>query len=398
MCADVDLTTQGVRFLQTPRAQAELLALAEETISPQNHLAMVMKLRDQYTPQEAGWLIDQAVLRAKAGEKFGTPQRCLLLDEALQQASSLAMAGYHAQQFRQFSSIADLGCGIGGDLLAFAGLLPSVVGVELDPIRAVLARYNVINHGFGNTVRVMEGDWTTMHLNVDAVFVDPARRVDGRRVFSLQGMIPPMAILLRKQDHYPNMAVKTAPGINPAEVPPTAEVEFISENGEMKEALLRFGDLKRGFARCATLLPSGQTLTETGMQDPDIQVGEARNYIYDPDPAVLRARLVRPLAARLGAAMLDPEIAYLTMEQPIQTPLVRCWKVIRQGAFNLKTLNHWLQECNAGEVVVKKRGSAVDVDDFQRRLKTRPDGEKVAVFLTQCKGKPWMILTEDEIT
>jgi hypothetical protein len=276
MCADVDLTSQGVRFLQSPRAQAELRELAGTTLTPQGHLAAVMKLRERYTPQEAGWLLHQAVLQAKAGDKFGTPQRCLLLEEALQQASSLAMSGYHAQQFRQFGSVADLGCGIGGDLLAFAGMIPAVTGVELDPIRAALARYNVINHGFGSTVQVLEGDWTMMRLDTEAAFIDPARRIDGRRVFSLQAMIPPIALILRYQDQQPNLAVKTAPGINSMDVPSTAEVEFISENGEMKEALLRFGALKQGHARCATLLPSGQQLTAVDMRDPEIGVGEAR--------------------------------------------------------------------------------------------------------------------------
>jgi hypothetical protein len=398
MCADVDLTLQGVRFLQSPRAQAELQELAGTTITPQGHLAAVMKLRERFTPQEAGWLLHQAALQAKAGDKFGTPQRCLLLEEALQQASTIALAGYHAQQFRQFHAIADLGCGIGGDLLAFAAIIPTVIAVEIDPIRAALARYNVINHGFGSNTQVLEGDWTKMTVDTQAAFIDPARRVSGRRVFSLQAMIPPIGIILRYLDQQPNAAVKTSPGVDTSEIPPTAEVEFISENGEMKEALLRFGALKQGYQRCATLLPSGQQLTETGMRDPDVVMGEARAYLYDPDPAVLRARLVRPLAARLGASMLDPEIAYLTMDQAVQTPLARHWKVIRQGPFNLKNLNRWLQEHNAGEVVIKKRGSAVDVDDFQRRLKTEEGGEKRTVFLTQCKGKPWMISTGDEIT
>jgi len=35
-------------------------------------------------------------------------------------------------------------------------------------------------------------------------------------------------------------------------------------------------------------------------------------YLFEPDPAVLRAGLVRDLGEQLSAAQLDPDIAYLT--------------------------------------------------------------------------------------
>jgi hypothetical protein len=355
----------------------------------------VTRLRERYSLQEAGWLLDQVLLQARAGDKFEHPERCLLLEEALQQASSLCLSRYHAQQFSEFRRIADLGCGIGGDLLGLTALIPTVTGVELDPIRAALARFNVINNGFTTGAEVVEGDWTRMRLDVEAAFIDPGRRVGGRRVFSLQEMIPPLPLILKLQNQIPNLAIKAAPGVDRSEIPPTAEVEFISEKGEMKEALLRFGALKQGHARRATLLPTGAQMTAPDHRDPPIAVQEAASYLYDPDPTILRAHLVKPLAAQIGAAMLDGEIAYLSSDRFVKTVFARVWQVKRQGPFHLKNLNRWLQETKAGEVVLKKRGSVIDTDEFQKRLKTIPGGKKVTVFFTQCKGKPWMILAED---
>jgi hypothetical protein len=101
---------------------------------------------------------------------------------------------------------------------------------------------------------------------------------------------------------------------------------------------------------------------------------------------------VQHLAALLGAAQIDPTIAYLTSQQPVDTPLARRWAVLRHGPFHLKTLNHWLRELDAGAVVVKKRGSAIDPDAFRRRLKITPGGLAVTVFLTRVQGRPWMVV------
>ena len=115
-------------------------------------------------------------------------------------------------------------------------------------------------------------------------------------------------------------------------------------------------------------------------------------YIFEPDPAILRATLVQHLARQLSAAQLDPTIAYLTADRLVETPFARAWRVLRHGPFHLKTLNHWLREMNAGEVIVKKRGTAIDPDEFRRRLKTIPGGQPLTVFLTRVQARPWMIV------
>jgi hypothetical protein len=115
-------------------------------------------------------------------------------------------------------------------------------------------------------------------------------------------------------------------------------------------------------------------------------------YLYEPDPAVLRAGLVTTLATRIGAAQIDATIAYLTSEAPVSTPFARSWRVERHDHFHLKTLNKWLREREIGHVTIKKRGSPIDVDTFRRRLKPLPGGRSATVFFTRVQGAPWMIL------
>ncbi len=172
-------------------------------------------------------------------------------------------------------------------------------------------------------------------------------------------------------------------------------MEFISERGQMKEALLRFGELRTGAARRATLLPGPYHL-DSNAPVGDTPIGPPLAWLYEPDAAVIRATLVQHLATQIGAAQLDPTIAYLTGEQPVDTPFARRWAVLRHGPFHLKTLNRWLRELGAGAVVVKKRGSAIDPDEFRRRLKTTPGGPAVTVFLTRALGRPWMVIATEE--
>ena len=184
------------------------------------------------------------------------------------------------------------------------------------------------------------------------------------------------------------------PGIADANIPADAEVEFISERGQMKEALLRFGSLRTGAARRATLLPGPHHL-DSNAPLTDTPATEPAACLLEPDPAVIRATLVQHLATALDARQIDPTIAYLTADHWIDTPFARCWTVLRHGPFHLKTLNRWLREMGAGEVVVKKRGSAIDPDEFRHRLKTTSGGVPLTVFLTRTLGRPWMIVGQE---
>ena len=144
------------------------------------------------------------------------------------------------------------------------------------------------------------------------------------------------------------------------------------------------------------MLPGPHHLDSNAPQD-HAPISQPLAWLYEPDAAVIRATLVQHLATQLGASQIDPTIAYLTSQQPVETPFARRWAVLRHGPFHLKTLNRWLRELGAGAVVVKKRGSAVDPDAFRRRLKTAPGGQAVTVFLTRAQGRPWMVVgTEQE--
>jgi hypothetical protein len=201
--------------------------------------------------------------------------------------------------------------------------------------------------------------------------------------------------MLRGDAAVPATAAKVAPGIPHDLVADAAEAEWVSDHADVKEATLWHGPLAglHGPARRrATLLPSGASVVD----DPSLgapPVGSVARWVHEPDGAVIRAGLVAEVAAGIGAHLIDPAIAYLSSDQPVQSPFVASYEVDAVLAFQLKRLRAALRQRGAGNVVVKKRGSAVDPDDIRQRLRLDGDGPTWTVLLTRIGSDPVAILS-----
>ncbi len=379
-------------------AEAEALAPTDETL-----LAGLTRLRRRHPPALAAAAIEQAILRrrAAANGKFAPDRaaRMYFTRDGLEQATGETIAAHRARRYAPFGPVADLGCGIGGDALALARDHPTLA-IDRDPLRLAMARENARACGVGGRVVPVLADLTRLPPpRADALFCDPGRRTaEGRRVFSGRDYQPPLPLVAGWRATVPALGVKVSPGIDYAELPPLdgeggeAEVEFIAERGALKEAVLWYG-LLRSAARRATILPEGATLATGGEPPPPVPAGPPGRVLYEPDPAVIRARLVEVLADRLGATKLDPDIAYLTADRAIPTPFAHAYRVEEALPFGLKRLAARLRALDAGIVTVKKRGSPLDIDALARRLRGR-GARPLTVVLTHVLGRPYALICE----
>ncbi len=380
-----ELSLEAVEFLSGEAAGRELEALATGGLEP---LATLQRLRRRWGEDEAAWLFDQARLRRRAAAKFPAAARMLFEAEALEQASSWPVARWRARRFfAPWRRVADLGAGIGGDALALAEAGKRVLAVERDPVRAALLRYNAAALGLAERLEVVVGDWRGLDLRLPA-FADPARRRRGRRSVRLGEMEPPLADLLALAERVPALLVKLAPALDKAELPAGAAAGFVSLGGELKEALLGLGGLASP-QPWAEVLPAG-----VGLRGPEAAAPLAppSGYLYEPDPAVIRAGLVGRLALELGAALLAERVAYLTAPACRPSPLAGCWRILRHGPYRLKELRRWLRELDARSVNVKRRHSPVEPAELAAALPRGGAGPEATVFLTRLRGRPWMLL------
>src|SRR5690348_12803102 len=190
--AGVDLEAFG--WLLTPDGQ-RLLHRAGQVYDehPGAPVGAAGALRGQESPARVAVALTQAGLRRKAAAKFGDlAAQMYFTPDGLEQATRRRVAEHRAARIALAdpSSVVDLGCGIGGDLVALAGRGLTVAGVDADPTRVAVARANLAALGLGGAVQV--ADATTLDVSGFGVaFADPARRTPRGRVFDPEGYQPP---------------------------------------------------------------------------------------------------------------------------------------------------------------------------------------------------------------
>ncbi len=384
------MNTELFRGLLSSQGQAAITEAVRLAPSEKTFLADIKKLEKSFSRDLSRAALEVVLLRKKAQDKFSRAERMYFTREALEQSSGEVIATYRAERFVNFSRIGDFGCGIGGDTIGLARK-GSVLAVDKDSLRLGLAAENLKVYELAEKVQFREADLTAMDFpDVEAIFFDPSRRDKSRRYLSGRDYQPSLEIVHRWLAHTPAIAVKIAPGISWSEIDSfDCEAEFISVQGELKECLLLFGPLKTNKRR-ATVLPLGATFT--GEDFPKTgELKEAQAYLYEPDPAILRAGLVAQLAHSLQAYQLDEDIAFLTSENAQPTPFAQIFQIEDAFPFHLKKLRERLRVLGVGTVVVKKRGSAVDLQMLIRQLKlTGPKSR--GLFLTRVRGRPFVLV------
>lgn len=371
------LTAAGHRVI----ADAEALQPTEA-----GFLSAFEKLRARHPPDLAKAALETVLLRARARDKHENGNHLYFTREALEQSSGELVSRYRADRFRPYRTVLDLCCGVGMDAIRLGLAGCAVEAVESDALRLAMAEANAAASVVADRIHFHLGDVLTMPLSAaDAAFVDPSRREGERRFLDPERFTPPLgAVLARFPAGFP-LAAKIAPGVARADIVKyDAEAEFVSAGGELRECVLWFGPLRTAKHR-ATVLPGPHSLV--GDRPPaEPEPGAIQEYVFDPDPAVIRAGLVGLLAVQLGAVPVDHGIAVLTGPRRSVSRFAACYHVEYAAPFHVGNLREYLRERGVGRVTLLKRAVALDVNEVTQKLKL--DGsEHRHVVLARALGK-----------
>jgi hypothetical protein len=379
-------TLEDYRWLIGPQAAPWLEEAAAESA---NLLRLATQMRKTLSPARAGLVLEQAELRRKGREKFSAAGAMFFTRLALEQATDEIVAAYKASRFPGRSRVADLCCGIGGDLLALARRGPAL-GVDRHPIAALLAEANCRACGVP-----LDASWGAGVLAADvlaaplegcaAMHLDPDRRPAGRRTTRVELHEPGLSQIEQLRARLPNLALKLAPAADPPDVwRQEAHWEWISRGGECRQLVAWFGSLapSPGLRQATVLGSTPQPLrcvSGQGQPDPP-PASRIGRYLYEPDAAVLAAGLTGDLAAEHSLMAVSAGIAYLTADALVPDAALAAFEIEEVLPLDLKKLRGLLRERGIGRLEIKKRSVPADPEGLRRQLALRGDGQATLVL------------------
>ena len=372
------------------------LALAAAQDDPAS-LAAATRLRAEFDPELAVAALHQEQLRRRARAKFGDlAAQMLFTDAGLEQATRPAVARWRAERLAALGvrTVVDLGCGIGADAMACAAAGLDVVAVEVDPVTAAIARYNLVL--LTPDPQVVEADATAVVDQVvpagAAVMLDPARRTHRGRSWRLEDLSPPWSFVTDLVDSGAQAVVKLGPGVDRSALP-AVPTSHVSHRGDAVETTLWAGWAQLPPVE-AVLVADDQMHTLTGTPSA-APLGPVHGYLHEPDPAISRAQLVTELGP--GIVQLDQHAGYFSSEQPLTRPWATSFAVLEVLDAKPKALKAWVRAHDIGTLEIKKRGRGgfLDVDPAALRRQLNPRGRRPATLvLAAVQGRVRALVVE----
>ncbi len=381
---------QQLAALRSEPGAGLLARLGDQPLSPDDALRLGTELRAHYPAELVAAALAQHELRIAAQAKFSRAGQMFFTRDGLEQASAEVVARHRGARYPAGGCLADLCCGIGGDLIALA-TGHQVRAVDTDPVHLRMAQANAAAYGVAGQVRFERQDVRDTDLaGVTAAFIDPARRTGQGRLRPGASQ-PPLAWCLDLAGQVSRLGIKAAPGISREAVPPGWETEFIAVGRELKEAALWSPALAQSATR-ATVLPGGHTLTPHS--GPPVPVAPPGPFLLDPNPAVTRAGLVAELARTVSGWQIDEQIAFLCTTEPVRTPFARTLQVADSGRWHQRELSARLRALGIGSVDIRRRGLAGDVAQIRRQLKLSGP-HRATLIMTRAGDRPWALICQD---
>lgn len=376
----VAATEDDYRWLVSEAAEPFLRRAAEAGSSL---IGLVKQLRRDISAERAHLIAQQLELRTRASVKFAHADRMFFTPSLLEQATDERVAGYKASRFPEGGSVADLCCGLGGDLIGLAQRGP-MVAVDRDPVALVLACANCRACGVKSvTFRLAEASSFDVS-ECSAWHIDPDRRAGGRRTVQAEWFSPSRSQLEALLGVQPNAAIKLAPATPlPDSWCEAAEREWIGRGRECVQQIAWFGALARYPGRHAvTVLGGAKPSSFTGKPDvvlPDApQVGR---YVFAPHRAVRAAGLVGALGAGAGLLSLSMRSALLTGDELVDDPLLASFQVEEVWPFDVRRLKKELRRRGIGRLEIKARSVTRDPEQLRRRLAVSGDEQRTLVVV-----------------
>lgn len=347
-------------------------------------------------------LAEQLTCYPKAKKKFPDIHRdgMIYTSKALEQATGEAMLRFKFNNFSGELAVDGTG-GLGMDTYALAVRFKHVIYIEPDQTLLEIARHNhqllgVKNITYLNTT--LE-EWVSHRpQHVDLIYVDPSRRDENSRYFKLEESSPDIRKILDDlRQRSGNTIIKTSPMLDVSYIYNSLEgvskILCCSVNGEVKEVLTEVSQRSDHAETEGILLNSegkvrnritrrvetSSPATSTMHFYPD--------YIYKPDPAVIKAGAIPTLAEQYDLMVVGSPGFYLCGNEKLRDFPGQQFRIVEWGAYQPKKIIKSLKSNNHTRVRVHRKNFPLSTDQLYQKLKVTMGNQADLFFTRDATGK-----------
>lgn len=312
-----------------------------------------------------------------------------------EQCSSEQTAFYKQRLVEKEDTLCDLTGGLGVDSYYFSCKARHVTYIERFPAYCEAARNN-FSALCAENITIIEGDSTELAPQlpeVDAFYIDPARRGEGnKRVFALSDCEPDLPALLPELFlHAPKIIAKLSPmadiQLTLDLLPGTTAIHVLSVKSECKELLFiveRDAVAESPFVYCTNYNSNGReesfAFTLDGERQEEFRLtGEVKKYLHEPNASLLKAGAFKSVATRFGLEKLHVSSHLYTSETRVNDFPGRSFVVEKIYPFTGKLCKNLAKDIPQANITV--RNFPLSVEELRKRTKIA-DGGDVYLFAT----------------
>jgi hypothetical protein len=361
--------------------------------STESDLRLQQELRKLYSPELVRSAMTLRDTRDRAAAKFSKADSMWFDPIGLEQSTSEPVARHKAHRFS--GAVADWCCGVGMDSIALAAAGCAVDSIDLRNANCLRTHWNAEAYNVADRINTTVADVRTAKRNTKLVHIDPDRRSGrGQRLMRVEDCEPDLEFLLSMMPSFSGGAIKLSPASNFGGkfIDGRVEIELTSLNGECKEATIWFGDLAGEQSFRATALSGSvsdlpqQTTIAADPLSAWTRVNPLAEFLYDPDPAIVRSGLVDVLAEQLGLWRLDDAEEYLTGDQLVASPFLQAFRVVDNLPNNDKEIRRAIRTGCYGQVEIKCRHIPIKAESVRKKLPLNGT-DPITLIFTRQAGK-----------
>jgi len=325
-------------------------------------------------------LIEISKARIKAKEKFNDGNKLFLTREDLRFATPDIVADCRASRLK-CKAIADFGCGIGGQSMAFAKVCKKVYAIDNDERKISYFKKNAEIRGLKN-IEFINADFLYEKLknkikDAGIIFCDPSRAIEERER-NIESLAPIIEKILQI---YPEkgFAIEIPPQISPEKIKYDCEKEYISLDFALNRLTLYFKKLRKCNVSVVSL-PEKFRIENDGNKK-ELESNECLSYIYEVDSAIIKAGLLENLAFSIKNPLFlyrKNKKTILTSDYKIKNPFLRGYKVLGKSDADVNSIINILKENNIGKITLRMQINPEEFWDYKNRIEKNLSGNKRA--------------------